>query len=229
LPRRVTPPHIHGKHKLKRAMAKKKKTQKTTQRSAYGITVLKASDARIRKLKKEHEPNIHGNKVWNSSWCIMDFLREQGIPQGSKVLEAGCGWGPTAVFCAKNYGAKVTGLDADAAVFPYLDLHAEINGVQIKNWQATFEQVKKKDLKGTRLVLGADICFWDEMINPIYKLVKRSMAAGVEQIIIADPGRPPFHEMCDKVVNKIGGEVKEWNIDEEVKASAYLLIVGSLP
>jgi hypothetical protein len=34
--------------------------------------------------------------------------------------------------------------------------------------------------------------------------------------------------MCDKVVDKIGGEVKEWNVDDEVKASAYLLIVGTL-
>ncbi|MGY8827469.1 MAG: class I SAM-dependent methyltransferase [Candidatus Latescibacterota bacterium] len=208
-------------------MASKKK-QKATERNAYGITVLKAADARIRKLKKEHEPNIHGNKIWNSSWCIMDFLQQQGMPKGSKVLEAGCGWGPTGIYCAKNYAAKVTGLDADPAVFPYLDLHAKINDVTIKNWQGTFEQVKKKDLKGTCLVLGADICFWDEMIEPIYKLVKRSIDAGVDQIIIADPGRPPFHKMCDKVVDKIGGEVKEWNVDDEVKASAYLLIVGTL-
>ena len=120
------------------------------------------------------------------------------------------------------------GLDADPAVFPYLELHAEINDVHIETRQATFEQLKKKDLKDTHLLLGADICFWDEMVDPIYKLVKKSVSAGVHQIVIADPGRPPFHEMCDKVIDKIGGEVKEWSVDDEVKAHAFLLVVGTL-
>ncbi len=206
----------------------KKKKQKSTERHAYGITVLKSADARVRKLKTQYEPNIHGNKVWNSSWCIMDFIQQQGLRKGTRVLEAGCGWGPTGIFCAKHYGAKVTGLDADPAVFPYLKLHAEINNVKINTRQATFEELKKKDLKGTHLLLGADICFWDEMVDPIYKLVKKSVAAGVDQIVIADPGRPPFHQVADKVIKKIGGEVKEWSVDEEVKASAYLLVVGTL-
>ncbi len=206
----------------------KKKKQKSTERHAYGITVLKSADARVRKLKSQYEPNIHGNKVWNSSWCIMDFIQQQGLPKGTRVLEAGCGWGPTGIFCAKNYGAKVLGLDADPAVFPYLDLHAKINGVKIKTREATFEQLKKKDLKETQLLLGADICFWDEMVDPIYKLVKKSISAGVQQVVIADPGRPPFHEMADKVIDKVGGEVKEWSVSEEVKARAYLLVIGSL-
>ena len=93
----------------------KKKKQKSTERHAYGITVLKSADARVRKLKSQYEPNIHGNKVWNSSWCIMDFIQQQGLTKGTRVLEAGCGWGPTGIFCAKNYGAKVMGLDADPA------------------------------------------------------------------------------------------------------------------
>ena len=84
-------------------MAKKKKTKKVTERKAYGITVLKSADSRVRKLRKDHEPNIHGNKVWNSSWCIMDFLTSQGLPYGLNVLEAGCGWGPAGIFCAKNF------------------------------------------------------------------------------------------------------------------------------
>ena len=163
----------------------KKKKQKSTERHAYGITVLKSADARVRKLRSQYEPNIHGNKVWNSSWCIMDFIQQQGLPKGTRVLEAGCGWGPTGIFCAKNYGAKVVGLDADPAVFPYLDLHAKINGVKIKTREATFEQLKKKDLKEIQMLLGADICFWDEMVDPIFKLVKKSISAGVQQVVIA--------------------------------------------
>jgi predicted nicotinamide N-methyase len=209
-------------------MAKKNKKGKSTERHAFGITMLKASDARVRKLKKQYEPFIHGNKIWNSSWCIMDFLQHQNLPKGSKVLEAGCGWGPTGIFCAKHFGAQVRAMDADSAVFPYLELHAKINDVEIETWRCKFEKVKRKDLAGTRLVLGADVCFWDEMVDPIYKLIKKSINAGVDQIVIADPGRPPFHKMSDRVIKKLGGEVKQWKVDDEVKASAYLLIVGSL-
>jgi predicted nicotinamide N-methyase len=159
----------------------------------------------------------------------MDFLTSQGLPNGVSVLEAGCGWGPAGIFCAKKFDAKVTGLDADAAVFPYLNLHAEINGVDITTYEATFDKLKKKQLRDFQLVIGGDICFWDEMKKPVYKLVEKAIDSGVGQVIIADPGRPPFHKMAEKVIKRVGGEVKEWSIDDEVKASAYLLIVGSLP
>ena len=210
-------------------MAKKKKKEKETTRQAYGITVLKASDKRVRQLKKNFTPFIHGNKFWNSSWCVMDFLSQQGLPSESRVLEIGCGWGLAGMYCAKNHGAEVRGMDADSAVFPYLNLHAEVNEVEIETWPCKFENVKKKDLKGTNLIIGADICFWDEMVEPVYKLIKKAMKVGVGQVIIADPGRPPFHALSEKVIKKFGGEVKEWKIDEEVNAEAFLLIAGSLP
>lgn len=210
-------------------MAKKKKKHKQIARQAYGITVLKAADPRIRKLKKDYTPFIHGNKFWNSSWCVMDFLARQGLPQEANVLEIGCGWGLAGMYCAKNHGANVLGMDADSAVFPYLKLHAEINDVEVGTWRCKFEKVKKKDLKGTNLIIGADICFWDEMVDPVYKLIKKAMKVGVGQVIVADPGRPPFHALSEKVVKKFGGEVKEWEVDEEIKAEAYLLIAGSLP
>ena len=210
-------------------MAKKKKKDKQTARQAYGITVLKTADPQIRKLKKDYTPFIHGNKFWNSSWCVMDFLARQGLPQEANVLEIGCGWGLAGMYCAKNHGANVLGMDADSAVFPYLKLHAEINDVEVGTWRCKFEKVKKKDLKGTNLIIGADICFWDEMVDPVYKLIKKAMKVGVGQVIVADPGRPPFHALSEKVVKKFGGEVKEWEVDEEIKAEAYLLIAGSLP
>ena len=210
-------------------MGKKKKKGKDTTRQAYGITVLKAADPRVRTLKKNYTPFIHGNKFWNSSWCVMDLLAQQGLPQGSRVLEIGCGWGLAGMYCAKNHGATVRGMDADSAVFPYLQLHAEVNGVEVETWRCKFEKVTKKDLEGTNLIIGADICFWDEMIDPVYKLIKKAMKVGVGQVIVADPGRPPFHALSKKVIKKLGGEVKEWEIKDEIKAEAYLLIAGSLP
>ncbi len=207
-------------------MAKEKK--KTT-RQAYGITLLKAADPRVLAHKKKHEPCIHGDKFWNSSWCVMDFLSHQGLLPKAQVLDIGCGWGLAGIYCAKNHGACVTAMDADAAVFPYLQLHAEINEVEIETWCCKFEKVKRKDLRQTNLIIGADICFWDEMVEPLYKLIKKAIGVGVGQIIIADPGRPPFHSLSEQVIEKLGGELKEWEIDGEVKADAYLLIAGTLP
>lgn len=207
----------------------KKKKEKKTERQAYGITVLKAADSRIRKLKKAHEPSIHGNKFWNSSWAIMDYLEHQGLPRQARVLEVGCGWGLAGIYCAREHGAKVIGLDADPAVFPYLQLHAEINGVELETVEGKFEDIRKKDLARQDVVLGADICFWDDMVEPVYEIVRKAVEAGVQQVIIADPGRPPFNAMSDRCVAEFGAEVKEWEVADPVTAHAYLMIVGSLP
>ena len=159
----------------------------------------------------------------------MDFLKRQGLPQDSRVIEVGCGWGLASIYCAKKHEARVTGVDMDSAVFPYLKLHAEVNRVRVKTERMKFQDLRKKRLSKFDLMIGADVCFWDELVDPVYKLIRRAVKADVQQVIIADPGRPPFHALSEKVVDKIGGEVKEWELDEEIKAEAYLLIAGSLP
>ena len=210
-------------------MAKKKKSAKKTERQAYGITVLKASHKKVRQLKKQHDPEIHGNKFWNSSWLIMDYLEHQGLPHKARIMEVGCGWGLAGMYCAKHYDAVVTGVDADDAVFPYLDLHAEVNGVRVKTVKSRFEDLKKKALAKHDVMLGSDICFWDSMVDPLYKLVSKALKAGVQQVILADPGRPPFEEVCRRCAEKLGGITKQWTVEEPIRASGSLLIVGALP
>lgn len=210
-------------------MARKKKRDKKTERQAYGITVLKASDSRIRNLRAEHEPCIHGDKLWSSSWAIMDYLEHQGLPHSARVLEAGCGWGLAGIYCARRHGARVTGMDADAAVFPYLQLHAQINEVEVETVRCRFEKIRKADLAAYDVMIGADICFWDEMIDPVFTMVRKALTAGVNQVIIADPGRPPFNRMCKRCVAEFGAEVKEWDVESPVQATAYLMIAGGLP
>ena len=207
---------------------KKNKEEKKTERSAFGVTILKKSHARVRALKEDHEPEIHGDKFWNSSYLIMDYLKHQGLPADASVIEIGCGWGLAGIFCAKEFRSSVTGVDADAKVFPYLHLHAEINGVSLGHRKSLFEDLKKKHLAGYDLMLGADICFWDKMIDPLYKVIRRAIKAGVGQVIIADPGRPPFDEVCEKAEKKLGAEIKEWST-KVPKSHGWLLIVGSLP
>jgi len=201
-------------------------SKKPTSRTAYGVKLLLSSHKDIRRVKKEaDEPSIHGHKFWGSSYLIMDYLKKNPIPEGSRVLELGCGWGLAGIYCAKKFNAKVVGVDADDAVFPFLDIHAKHNGVKIKTKQSYFEKLSKKDLAKFDVIIGADICFWDELADKVHKVIKRGLNAGVQKVIIADPERDPFFELSNKCIKKYHAELESWKVKKPRKASGSLLII----
>ena len=70
-------------------------------RQAFGLKILNAQHPGIRRLKREgHQAEIHGNKFWNSSYLIMNYLTANPLPKRTRVLEIGCGWGLLGLFCA---------------------------------------------------------------------------------------------------------------------------------
>ena len=195
-------------------------------RSAYGVTQLLSSHKDLRRLKaQDDQPSIHGNKFWGSSYLLMDYLEQEPLPKDSKVLELGCGWGLAGIYCAKQQGAKVTGLDADDAVFPYLQLHAEHNGVEIETRQARFEKLAGKQLAEYDVIIGADICFWDELSPILFKLINRAVKAGVKKVIIADPQRPPFFEVAERCIDKHFAELLDWSVEQPRRATGSLLVI----
>ena len=64
----------------------------------------------------------------------MDYLNDYPPASNTRILEIGCGWGLTSIYCTKKFGCKVTGVDADEDVFPYLEAHAKLNGTKIKTF-----------------------------------------------------------------------------------------------
>ena len=198
-----------------------------TYRQALGVKILNSSHPRIRKLKREgHDAAIHGNKFWNSSFLIMQHLKRHSPRNGVKVLEIGCGWGLLGIFCAKQFGARVTGIDADAAVGPYLRLHAEINEATMQFQKKTFAQLTAKDLAEFDLILGADICFWDELAMDVYRLIKRAKKLGSATCIVADPCRPPFNAMAERMLEENeSAQLLRRRLSRPVRASGDLLIV----
>lgn len=206
------------------------------ERQAFGLRILTNSHKDIKRLRNATgTPNIHGNKFWKSSLLLMDYLTafppQYGLQKGEKpsrkrpvkVLEIGCGWGLASVFCAKEFNAQVTGLDADETVFPYMMHHAELNGVELNVWKCRYEKVRKVDLQEFDVVIGADICFWDEMVSPLYKLVQRAKQAGGVRVVITDPGRPTFTDMADKCVDKLGAYFEAWSTPHPHNFSGWVM------
>ena len=198
-----------------------------THRQAFGLKILKSTHPGIRRLKRDgHLAEIHGNKFWNSSYLIMSHLRKNPLPKRSRVLEIGCGWGLLGLYCARRFGNRVHGIDADANVLPYLELHADINKARMTVEKKTFNQLTVDYLQGFDVILGADICFWDDMTRQLYNLMHRAKRAGVRQIMIADPCRPPFNDLVERCEEKLDDvEVVEKFLKRPVNASGEILIV----
>lgn len=194
---------------------------------AYGVRVLQSHHPEIRRLKRRHRPSVHGNKHWASSWLLMDYLRHNTLPKKARVMEIGCGWGLASIYCAKKYGAIVTGVDIDPEVFPYLRLHAEINKVHIATLQQKFNRLKEDHLQNFDVVIGADICFWDKMVNPLKRFINRALRAGVQLVTITDPGRPTFEKIGDYFVKKQRGEILDWAVHRPRNIQGRLLMIQS--
>ena len=198
------------------------------QRQAFGLKILNAKHPAVRKIKAQgFQAEIHGNKFWNSSFLIMDYLHKHPPEAADNVLDAGCGWGITGIWCARKFGASVVSLDADPAVFPYLNAVAELNNVTTTPMVRRFEQLKKSQLASFDLLVAADVCFWDELVKPVGKLIDRAIDAGVGQIVIADPERPTFHEMAEKAISRHGGDLIHWSIKGKLKATGALLVINN--
>lgn len=196
-----------------------------------GLEIFNANHPEIRRLKREgYEPEIHGNKFWNSSFLTMAYLRRNPLKKGTRVMEIGCGWGLLGIFCAKRFDARVVGTDADANVFPFFDLHAKANGVRVKHEKLRFEQLTVERLKKVDVLLGSDVCFWDQLPPILFNMIRRALRAGVKQIIIADPSRSPFDDLVERCearldLDEVSIKVIDLYVKAPVRASGELLVI----
>lgn len=179
----------------------------THSRNYYGVESLLASHPEMRRLKRQQpKTRFHGNKNWAASYLLLDYLQNNPLPPNSRILEPGCGWGLTSIYCAKTFAAKVTASDIDAAVVPYLQLHAQHNGVDIQWQQAAFDELGDEDFADIDLLIASDICFWDDMADQVFAMIERAVAAGVPRIMISDPLRPPFLSVAERCVDAFFAE-----------------------
>ncbi|EGG95203.1 hypothetical protein IMCC1989_1457 [gamma proteobacterium IMCC1989] len=193
-------------------------------RDIFGVLVRKNSHKDIRRLKRESSvATIHGNKFWKSTSLLIDYLESSPPKPNMRVLEIGCGWGIGGVFLAKNYDATVTALDADESVFPYLHYHADINGVNVTTVKERYENVSVDMLSEFDMVIASDICFWDEMTKPLSDLIHRCYQAGVERVVMTDPGRQPFRDMAEECFEKYAAIYENWSVPHPYNISGLVL------
>ncbi|MFC1823229.1 methyltransferase [Thermodesulfobacteriota bacterium] len=194
----------------------------------YDICALRSRHREVRQLKRLHSPSFHGFRIWPSSWLLMDFIEQRGMPKRIRLMEVGCGWGLAGIYCAKNHGAIVTCVDIDAEVFPYVGLHAGINKVEIHTMQAGFDGISRKKLKDIDVMIGSDICFLDDMVTSLKALILRALGAETKLVLIADPGRSPFETMGSYFVENQEGEIIDRSINHPYPIQGRLLKIGSL-
>ena len=197
-----------------------------TERRFRGVIMPTGSHPDIRRVKRQgNYPSIHGTKLWKSSCLIIDYLNRNRPEHANSVIDVGCGWGASGIWCAKKLGADVTSMDADPAVFPFLEVAAQLNGVSTTPLVTRFEKLTTRQLSQFDMLIATDICFWDELVDPVYKMVNRAVKAGVKHILIADPERPTFHEMAERCVKKHCAELIEWETHSPIKARGAIMII----
>lgn len=201
-------------------------TEEKHVKEVRGLKIYKKKHKAIKKLLKDSStPEIHGDKVWFSSYLIHDYLLENPPKKKSNIMEIGCGWGILAIHCNKEFKANVTAVDADKNVFPFLDMHAKLNKAKVTNKVSRYENLKGSLLAEQDMILGGDICFWNELIDPLFKLIKKALKNGVGTIIIADPGRSPFLKLAKQCKKKFDAELIEVELEDPIEEDGYLLII----
>ena len=209
----------------KRALESEAKTQSHII-EYLGISALRSTHPKVRKLKRQQSGHsAHGNKVLRSSFVLMDYLTTYPPEPASQVLDIGCGWGLTSLFLAKTYNSNVTGLDVDDGVEPFLQLQARINQCDISFQCRDFESLTATELSAFDLIVAADICFCDEMVDPLLDLFNVALSSGVQRIIIADPGRPPFWSLCEKSIESFNAEIVTRRIYEPWQTEKFILVI----
>ena len=194
-------------------------------RTIAGLQVPYARHPRVRAIRRQgHYPSIHGTKLWNSSGVLIDYMASTKAIAPRSVIDTGCGWGLAGIWCAKIFSSAVASVDADASVMPYLELIAELNKVEVTPVVARFEQLDEDLLAAADWLIAADVCFWEELIDPVTGMIERAIESGTERIMISDPRREPFFTVADTIMSKYGGELIEWRVGDSGHSSVILVI-----
>jgi len=171
---------------------------------------------KIRKhCRAGKRPKEFGDKVWATSFVMMEALAQKSSElSGLRVLEIGCGWGLLGVYLAKTQECQVTCTDLDENVLPIVQMHGELNAVEVNTHALSFNAIDIDFLKNFDVIVGVEVCYSQAVSEDLRRLMERAMEAGVGKVWIADPGRPDFEDhllqcrsFCKVELNELPGTV----------------------
>ncbi|MGE3273903.1 MAG: methyltransferase [Vicinamibacterales bacterium] len=164
----------------------------TQLREHLGTRVYMASHPALRPyMRRGLRPVEFGDRVWPAALCAMSHV---AVDATDRVVEIGCGWGIVGIHLARTCGARVTCTDADPRLQPFVDAHASLNGVAVPFEAHSFADLAQ-DPSVADVIVGSDICYSDEVVADLIRLVDASAAAGVRRFVITDAGRPDFETL----------------------------------
>lgn len=199
-----------------------------TEIDVHGIRVLLDSHPEIQDLRKYCKSTCFGDCPWTANWLLISYFKKNSLPDGVRIMEIGCGWGLPGIFCAKKYNATVVSVDIDPNVFPYLRLHARCNRVDVETVTKSFEDITEADLENIDLFIASDVCFLFSMVDPLKKLIHRTLCAKVHQVLIGDRGRPPFYKFIEDFIKTGTGEIIRWSSNFPFPTQGEIFKIGSL-
>ena len=180
----------------------------------HNIKIPLSSDPLIKKIKRKNDkPISHGNKVWNSSLTIIDFLSRYNLQDINTVVDVGCGWGLVLAYLQKQ-GFDCGGIDIDESMQDYVDVVNQMNNTDVEVIYMDYTELPKKAFEQIDLLIGCDICYWETHIDNIVSLVKKSQGT----TLIADPGRDTFWKLTEKVE----GNLHEIKLKKPRKVHGYV-------
>lgn len=192
---------------------------------AHGVTLLHGNHKKIMPLKRRYKPTEHGHKVWPMSWLLIDYLEKTQCVANKRVLDVGCGWGLMGIYCAKEQKAAVTCTDIDDTVGPYVKAMAEANKAEVQYLPLGIDTIRRDFLQTVDVIISADICYSEDLIDSLRRLILRAKKAAVQQVLIADPGRWPFEDLCELFVRKKGVDIIEWHTHQPSDINGKILRV----
>ncbi len=184
----------------------------TSERQAFGVHLPRPGDPALRALRSQNAPAYQGHRPWNASWLLISYLQQISL-EGLQIVDVGCGWGLASIYCAQQ-GARVTAIDVDPNVFPFVQMLSDLNGVTIEHVTAGFDAVEARHITQTDLLIGADICFRFPMVETLFGLVKRGLETGLGAVAITDPGRIPYRDLAARCVAELGAREGPWQTEE---------------
>ncbi len=133
--------------------------------------------------------------TWPASFGLAEFLLQQRLAAGTRVLELGCGTAATGVALAMAE-AEVVCTDYDPLAMVLARHNGRLNGC--RSLAVRFFDWYEPDLEGTfDLVVGSEVVYFEKSFGPLLAILKRYTRSG-GTVVLSDQHRPQMGAFLER-------------------------------